>query len=248
VAILCAGGWVSQEQFLQALLERDERQREEQRKRDERQRREQLQILRHLTQPQNPWAEMARTSTASDTTSQQGFRSKLSSFYYPASSVAGIPEQVKCAVTEMADNTQGMRVVAAHIWPRSAAATFPLELEDGVNDPSNGIFLHKVIEELFDQLRVCLVCNPFDVSARFVVLDGEIVDQQLAGTTQTFRQLHQKQLKFDIAKRPSFQLLSRHAQQAFANSGNKEWMPDAELSSFKAVVQVGSPAKEEQTD
>jgi hypothetical protein len=90
---------------------------------------------------------------------------------------------------------------------------------------------------------VCLVCNPFDISARFVVLDGEIVDQQLVGTNQTFRDLHQKQLKFDKAKRPSFQLLSRHAQRAFANSGNQGWMSENDLSSFKAVLQVGSPEK-----
>jgi len=228
VAILCAGGGFSLEQFLQALLERDERRH-----------REQLQILRHLTQPQNPWAEMARTSAASDTSSQQGFRPALAAYYNPESPGT----TVQCAVTGIADDPGVVRVVAAHIWPKSAAATFPLELTDGVNHPSNGIFFHKCIEEVFDQLRVCLVCNPFKISATFVVLDEELLEEGVEGTNCNFKTLHKRRLQFDQDKRPSFQLLSRHAQQAFAHSGNKQWMSAEELLSYKSVLQVGSPQR-----
>eukprot|EP00281_Chroomonas_sp_CCMP1168_P025899 CAMPEP_0206226398 /NCGR_PEP_ID=MMETSP0047_2-20121206/8080_1 /ASSEMBLY_ACC=CAM_ASM_000192 /TAXON_ID=195065 /ORGANISM="Chroomonas mesostigmatica_cf, Strain CCMP1168" /LENGTH=187 /DNA_ID=CAMNT_0053649503 /DNA_START=601 /DNA_END=1164 /DNA_ORIENTATION=- len=184
---------------------------------------------------------MARTSAASDTSSQQGLRQALSAFY------TGSPESpealAKCAVTGMAHVPGGVRVVAEHLWPKSAAATFPLELKYGVNNPSNSIFFHQCIEKQFDQLRVCLVCNPFDISATFVVLDQELLLQDVEGTGHDFKYLDKKYLKFDEDKRPSFQLLSRHAQQAFAHPGNKQWMPEEDLLSFKSVLQVGSPQK-----
>jgi len=191
-----------------------------------------------LTRPENPWAEMARSSAASDTSSQQNFRTKLSAFY-------GYSEQAKpkCIATEMEDNPSGDRVVAAHIWPRYAASAFPLDLEDGVNNASNGMFLHEKIEEEMDRLHVCFVCDPFKISAKFVVLHRNILDEKLSGTQLKYRDLHLKDVEFKDNKRPSFKLLSRHAQQAFGHTDNQQWMDENIVSELKSVVQVGSPQK-----
>jgi len=232
--------------FLKEQQERDERQRkeqqerdEQQRKRDEQQRKEQLQMLRHLARPENPWAEMARTSAASDTSSQQNFRSRLSMFYGHGES-----QKPKCIVTGVEDAPDNFRVVAAHIWPRSAAETFPFKtLENGVNNPSNGMFLHQTIEQDMDRLRVCFVCDPFQISAKFVVLHKGILEQNLQGTNFKYNDLQFKELKFTIEQRPSFQLLSKHAQQAFNHSGNELSMNEQDVECFKAVLQVGSPQK-----
>jgi hypothetical protein len=242
-----SGGNIFQK-FLEELQERDERQRREQQERDERQRREQqerderqrkeyLHILRLTVHPDNPWAGMARSSSASNSSTQSKFRSSLAELYSNG--------KAKCFVTKMEDNSNAIRVVAAHIWPKAAAATFPLiNLADGVNHPSNGMFLHKRIEKEFDLLHVCFLCNPFDISATFVVLHRDILQQELESTGRTFEQLHGTKVQFEFDKRPSFQLLSKHAQKAFSHPENNAWIEDEQMNEYMKVLQVGSPMKE----
>mmetsp|Transcript_32011 Transcript_32011/g.78534 ORF Transcript_32011/g.78534 Transcript_32011/m.78534 type:complete len:147 (+) Transcript_32011:272-712(+) len=145
---------------------------------------------------------------------------------------------------------QSARVIAAHIWPKSGADSFPFDaVSEGVNNTCNGIFLLKSIEKAFDKLQVCFVCNPFNITVTFVVLHGGIVNQDIPGTRtesggmMKFRNLHMKILNFDKDKRPSFRLLSRHAQQAFAHPYNTKWMANDEMCSFQNALQVGSPEK-----
>eukprot|EP00961_Rhodomonas_salina_P153130 2061775-Rhodomonas_salina.1 len=179
----------------------------------------QIASLRH--NEVDPWEGLDSTSSTSTS-----FRSRLKYFY----------GSTMCLLTPMEGT-------AAHIWPRSRGFCFPSSSSVSVNHPKNGMFLVKAIEEAFDRRQVCFICDPFTRSIAFKVLNPKLKEQQV-GSTTTFGKLDGKCVHFDDDRRPSFALLSRHAQSAIKFAMCEKMISDQDGGQLLQIVVVSSPQRE----
>mmetsp|Transcript_36175 Transcript_36175/g.91004 ORF Transcript_36175/g.91004 Transcript_36175/m.91004 type:complete len:143 (+) Transcript_36175:283-711(+) len=106
-----------------------------------------------------------------------------------------------------------------------------------------GFFCTKVLSSISTDYVYALYAILLIIySAVFLVLQESMLEKGLPGTT--YQDLHKKRVQFSKQERPCFQLLSRHATQAFDYPGNAQWM-GIEEASFRRVLQVGSPQKQD---
>eukprot|EP00961_Rhodomonas_salina_P204597 2761075-Rhodomonas_salina.1 len=172
----------------------------------------------------DPWEGLSSTSSASP-----DFRARLSAFY----------GSTNCLLTSR-DGT------AAHIWPRSRGFSMPTGL--GVDHPKNGMFLLKAIESAFDKRQVCFLCDPFRRSITFKVLDPNLKGQSVGSTAQVFQDLEGKPKCFKDDKRPSFDLLSRHAQSAIRFAMRQNTISKQDGAKLLETVAVSSPPRERERE
>jgi len=141
-------------------------------------------------------------------------------------------------------------VIAAHLWPQSKGAAFfgwQNSLKETVcttiHDKRNGMFLLKEIEEAYDAKRIIFICDPFHPIMRLRVLDPSLKGQTPSGCAQTFEKLEEnliKEPKITTKKRPSFRILSHHAQQA-VRSAPISWLSESEKQQILGDISVISP-------
>jgi HNH endonuclease len=195
--------------------------------------------------PYDPWEQLSCQTTASK---KCKLRDNLKVLYH----------MVACVVSGVVDNDSddanpNQRVVAAHLWPKSQAtrfeswkATISSSTCAGIDDASNGLFLLKEIEEAYDKKRVCFVCNPFDISMEFKVLDKNLLLQKPAGCSQTYEELSQSIIRsptINNIMRPSFHILSRHAFHAVDHASLRTWVTPQQKTELHNLIKVSSPQK-----
>mmetsp|Transcript_18240 Transcript_18240/g.35603 ORF Transcript_18240/g.35603 Transcript_18240/m.35603 type:complete len:358 (+) Transcript_18240:140-1213(+) len=202
--------------------------------------------------PDDPWDAVSGSSTSTESQGET-LRKKLETLY------VGDGGKIKCIVSGVEDvksRPQKERVVAAHLWPRSRGVSFeqwklgnPNTSCGGIDDGTNGLFLLKGIEEAYDHKRVCFLCDPLQIQIRFTVLDPSLRDVSPcpAGTEgRTYETLHGKEIgapDIFLEKRPSFQILSRHAMFAVQHACDKGWITVGEKSRHEESIQAVSPSK-----
>mmetsp|Transcript_7362 Transcript_7362/g.11308 ORF Transcript_7362/g.11308 Transcript_7362/m.11308 type:complete len:251 (+) Transcript_7362:152-904(+) len=172
----------------------------------------------------DPWEGLSSTSSTSP-----DFRARLSAFY----------GSTNCLLTSR-DGT------AAHIWPRSRGFSMPTGL--GVDHPKNGMFLLRAIELAFDKRQVCFLCDPFRRSITFKVLDPNLKGQSVGSTAQVFQDLEGKPKCFKDDKRPSFDLLSRHAKSAIRFAMRQNTISEQDGAKLLETVVVSSPPREHERE
>lgn len=162
----------------------------------------------------NPWErESLRTSGSKRS---RRFREKIIRYYNRANSSG---QSVKCQILDefvptdkASDEATG--IIAAHIWKASTRghglADFGLNPEN-VNDPKNGMFLTKGLEDAFDRQQICFLYNLLHNQLVLWVADQTIMDKQIAGSDKKFSVVHQKPLLCPPNRMPFRRLLSWHA-------------------------------------
>ena len=199
--------------------------------------------------PIDPWECLSSNSSQ---TSKSKLRQNLETLYHPEGA------KIMCVVSKVVDDTKadgGVRVVAAHLWPRSSGLNFAAWSSGrsqstackDIDSAANGLFLLKDIEKAFDDKRVCFICDPFNVELQFFVLDPLLLAQDLCpkGCSTTWSALHQKRIKspeIEMNKRPAFQILSHHASLSVDAAFRKGWLTANEKSDLKSSIQVTSPS------
>jgi hypothetical protein len=63
-----------------------------------------------------------------------------------------------------------------------------------VNNPRNGLFLTKGIEEAFDNQQVCFLYHVLELKLVLWVADADILNKEIHGSTLTLSEVHQKPL------------------------------------------------------
>ena len=227
-----------QQQMCDLLVQQQQMIAEERRSREQQLQRMESHLSRlSLSQNFDPWDSM---SQGTNTSGRRQLRSNLLAMYKE--------NPPKCLVSGKTHDPslhQSQQVVAAHIWPRRHGRRYP---KDGgsVDDATNGLFLLHDIETAFDAKKVCFVCNPFQRSIMFKVLDQNLKTTLPSGCEQSYAELDEKQICFaDTESRPSFELLSIHA--GFAvDEGLKSannWLGSSEARKLKDAISVVSPEK-----
>jgi hypothetical protein len=162
--------------------------------------------------------------------------------------------EVKCMVTGVIGvkgKQQGQdMVVAAHLWPRSKERSFcrwqtslDVAVCEDIDQPQNGMFLRKDIEEAYDSQRIIFVCNPFDITIQLKVLDPTLLTQTPTGCGMTYKDLEQVVIgkpTITREKRPSFRVLSLHAMRA-VQTAPATWLSHDDKIKLLAIAQVSSP-------
>mmetsp|Transcript_30898 Transcript_30898/g.74580 ORF Transcript_30898/g.74580 Transcript_30898/m.74580 type:complete len:110 (+) Transcript_30898:337-666(+) len=106
----------------------------------------------------------------------------------------------------------------------------------------------KEIEQAYDSKRVCFLCNPFEITITFTVLDKSLLSGAVypAGCKTSFADLDKRQIgppSIGFDKRPSFQILSQHAKCAVQNAFDRGWITAEQKASHESWIQVASPDK-----
>ena len=227
-----------QQQICDLLGQQQQQMAEERRSREQQLQRMESHLSRlSLSQNFDPWDSM---SQGTSTSGRRQLRSNLLAMYKE-----NPPKCLVSGKTHDPSLSQSQQVVAAHIWPRRHGRRYP---KDGgsVDDATNGLFLLHDIETAFDAKKVCFVCNPFQRSIMFKVLDQNLKTTLPSGCEQSYAELDEKQICFaDTESRPSFELLSIHA--GFAvDEGLKSannWLGSSEARKLKDAISVVSPEK-----
>ena len=227
-----------QQQICDLLGQQQQQMAEERRSREQQLQRMESHLSRlSLSQNFDPWDSMSKRT---NTSGRHRLRSNLLAMYKETP-----PKCLVSGKTHDPSLDQSRQVVAAHIWPRRHGEQYP---KDGgsVDDATNGLFLLHDIETAFDAKKVCFVCDPFQRSIMFKVLDQNLMTTLPSGCEQSYAELDEKQICFvGTESRPSFELLSIHA--GFAvDEGLKSannWLGSSEARKLKDAISVVSPAK-----
>ena len=162
----------------------------------------------------NCWERESARTTGSQRSSN--FRKKVINYYHRESSSR---KSVKCQILDkfVTHTAAQDTIIAAHIWKASTRGKdleeFGLREED-VNNPKNGLFLTKGIEDAFDNQRVCFLYNTLNKQLFLWVADSRILSNTIEGSNppKKFSDVHQKPLCCpDQSRLPFRRLLSWHA-------------------------------------
>ena len=165
----------------------------------------------------NPWENeksFARTTTTASTSPPEKFRHAVISYYQRASNSQ---KSVKCQILDNFTPIQEAHdtIAAVHIWKASTRGKYLDEFgleEKNLNNPRNGLFLTKGIEDAFDHQQICFLYNILQSKLVLWVADSNIMGQTIEGsTTRTFSDVHQKPLLCPPDRPPYRRLLSWHA-------------------------------------
>jgi len=216
------------------------------------QRQEQLEEIRAMLQKTSSlgriWEHLSEKTPSSQ---GDNLRQELVLLYH-----GGDLAHVNCFVSGVKDDAkqaQSLRVVASHLWPRSKRETFSQWKEDGsitscdgINDAANGLLLLNDIENDFDKGKVCFLCNPFNMTVKFYVLDTilrENLDRP-RGSPESYKKLHEKVIQVEDGRRPSFQILSMHAKEAVDVAERQGWITVGEATRLREGIKVASPRQQ----
>jgi hypothetical protein len=198
-----------------------------------------LERVEHLVaavNPDDPWEAMSQISTQS---SSKILRRNLIRLYGGE----------KCFLTDVEHNRllpQDDQVVAAHIWPGCRRDNF----EGDIDGTRNGLLLLRRIETAFDARRVMFLCDPFTKSIVFRVLDPALMlesNDNVVYDKILFKSLDQKVLTPRKGRRPSFKLLSRHANSAVHLASTNGWISNDLAKEMLEQIQLASPAMSRET-
>lgn len=163
-------------------------------------------------------------------------------------------KKAQCLLTGVMDRNNGRdKVVAAHLFPRKREDEFfqwqkslQTTICSGIDHPPNGMFLLKDVEDAYDSQKICFLCNPTDFSIRLKVLDPELRLKRPTGCSQTFQELEGKVIKQPMIshkKRPSFRILSYHAQFALDEAEIKGWLTREEREGLDTFIHLSLPPR-----
>ncbi len=196
----------------------------------------------------DPWGSLV---TQTSYTSKTSLRHALMNHYN-----YNPEDKVKCMVTGIEDMVGGgerERVVAAHLFPRSRKemffawqGTIKQTVCDSIDNALNGMFLLKDIEAAYDGQKICFLCNALELSIRLKVLDPQIKKQRPTRCDKTFEELEAVIIKnptITYTNRPSFRILSCHAQAALDEAESKGWLNSAEKDGLDTIIQLCSPPR-----
>ena len=129
-----------------------------------------------------------------------------------------------------------MKIVNAHIWPRSASDHLPifgLEVSD-IHSPRNVLRLHQAIERSFNRRQVCFVQGEGGNTFILKVLDGTLRSTKLKGTSTTFADIEGKTLQTLKGNHLPFRrFLAHHAVLCYRYAREKEWIASEDLSEIE---------------
>ena len=154
----------------------------------------------------------------------------------------GLKSEHHCQILGPSD--KHVKVVNAHIWPRSATNQLPifgLAVSD-IHNPRNVLRLHQCIERAFDRREVALVPGEGAHANQFFlkVFPGNLRTTKLKGTNITFDEIDGKTLDLpgDDNHLPFRRLLAHHVVLCHRYAREKAWLDGEDLSPVE--VQAGA--------
>jgi hypothetical protein len=138
----------------------------------------------------------------------------------------GLPDERFCQI--LGQQPEQIKIVNAHVWPRSGTATLPLfdlKTKD-IHNPRNVLRLHKDIERAFDGRELVFVAGAND---RLVVkvLSPYLPSKLLTGTQQRFAEIDGAPLQIKSAGAlPYRRLLAHHSVLAHRWAREQGWITD----------------------
>uniref|UniRef100_A0A6U3ASU7 HNH nuclease domain-containing protein n=1 Tax=Entomoneis paludosa TaxID=265537 RepID=A0A6U3ASU7_9STRA len=161
----------------------------------------------------NCWERESARTTGSNRSPQ--FRQKVIRHYQRKSSSG---KSVKCQVLEEWTTLAAAEesIIAAHIWKASTRGKDLQEFglsETDVDNPRNGLFLTKGIEDAFENQQVCFLYNTIKRQLILWVADSTILSKTIEGSNPSmkFSDIHQRPLICPRNSLPFRRLLSWHA-------------------------------------
>ena len=147
-----------------------------------------------------------------------------------ANSIAyyGLPSEKYCQI--LGQQPEQIKIVNAHIWPRSGTAMLSLfGLETGdIHSPRNVLRLHKCIERAFDRRELTIVASS-DAGGQLVVkvLNNNIFSVLLKGTQVRFSDIDGVPLKIGLpGVYPYRRLLAHHSVLSHRYAREKGWITE----------------------
>jgi hypothetical protein len=138
----------------------------------------------------------------------------------------GLPDEQFCQV--LGQQPEQIKIVNAHVWPRSGTITLPLFglKTENVHNPRNVLRLHQCIERAFDSRELVFVS---DVNDQLVVkvLSTDLKPTLLKGTQKRFADIDGAPLQIkSMGALPYRQLLAHHSVLAHRWAREKGWISD----------------------
>jgi hypothetical protein len=138
----------------------------------------------------------------------------------------GLPDETFCQV--LGQQPEQIKIVNAHVWPRSGTATLPLfdlKTED-IHNPRNVLRLHHGIERAFDKRELVFVADANDQLV-VKVLSTDLKPTLLKGTQKRFAEIDGAPLQIKSAGAlPYRRLLAHHSVLAHRWAREKGWISD----------------------
>jgi len=138
----------------------------------------------------------------------------------------GLPDERFCQI--LGQQPQQIKIINAHVWPRSGTATLPLfdlKTED-IHNPRNVLRLHQCIERAFDRRELVFVADANDQLV-VKVLSLDLKSKLLKGTQKRFAEIDGAPLQIKIAGAlPYRRLLAHHSVLAHRWAREKGWISD----------------------
>ena len=140
----------------------------------------------------------------------------------------GLPNENFCQV--LGQQPEQIKIVNAHIWPRSGTASLPLfDLETSdIHNPRNVLRLHQCIERAFDRRELVFVARSMNDQQLVVkVLSGDLKSNFLKGTRKQFADIDDQPLQIrNAGVFPFRRLLAQHSVLAHRYARTKRWISD----------------------
>lgn len=169
-----------------------------------------------------------------DRKEQEKFKKELLK-YYNRSNIWG--NKVQCMVTN--EWHKRSKVIGGHLWMSKTRGKGLLKFGLGFSDllsPRNGLLMLEPIEDAFDIKYLCFLYNPLggENSQNFVVkvLNPNIKDQVITGTTKRFRDIDGAILQHPKDCFPFRRILSFHAKCAYKLAKSRSWITNEVFESF----------------
>jgi len=175
-------------------------------------------LLRYtLISQANPYAVISDSHYSKDDSAEVKIASMA--FY-------GLPDERFCQV--LGQQPEHIKIVNAHVWPRSGTATLPLfglKTED-VHNPRNVLRLHQCIERAFDSRELVFVADANDQLV-VKVLSTDLKPTLLKGTQKRFADIDGAPLQIkSTGALPYRRLLAHHSVLAHRWAREKGWISD----------------------
>jgi len=136
----------------------------------------------------------------------------------------GLPNDRFCQI--LGQQPQQIKIVNAHVWPRSGTETLPLfdlKTED-IHNPRNVLRLHQCIERAFDRRELVFVADANDQLV-VKVLSLDLKSKVLKGTKKQFAEIEGDPLQIARAL-PYRRLLAHHSVLAHRWAREKGWISE----------------------
>jgi len=175
-------------------------------------------LLRYtLISQANPYAAISDSHYSAQDSEEM--RAASTAFY-------GLRDERFCQI--LGQQPEQIKIINAHVWPRSGTATLPLfglKAED-IHSPRNVLRLHKDIERAFDKRELVFVADANDQLV-LKVLSDDLKLKLLKGTQKRFGEIDGAPLQVKKAGAlPYRRLLAHHSVLAHRWAREKGWISD----------------------